>query len=219
MPNPEPLRDQIADLLRREILSGQLTPGTRLREEHIAAEHGVSRVPVREAIQRLESEGYVTLSPRRGAAVASPEPQRVLAVMEVRRALEVYAVRRAAARRGGEVAAELERVVARALRSLELRRLKPLPALVDRFHELIAVASGNPELVALLDDLRQRVGWLFAVDVARRSPGNWADHEELLAAVLAGDEDGAAALMDRHVANDEAEYRLIAGLPVITSSD
>lgn len=211
MANAEPLRDQITDLLRRQILSGTLAPGTRLREEHIATEHGVSRVPVREAIQRLEREGYVTLSPRRSATVASVTPEQVLAVMEVRRALEVYAVRRAAQRRGGEVAADLEQVVARARRSIELRRLKPIPGLVDRFHELVAVASGNPELVALLDDLRRRVGWLFAVDVERRSPGNWADHEAILAAVLAGDEARAARLMDRHVAKDEGEYRRLAG--------
>src|SRR6266850_4913596 len=106
MPPAKPLRDQIADALRAEIVSGQLEPGTRMREERIASSQGVSRVPVREALQRLEREGYLVLTPRRGATVASPSPQRALEVMEVRRALEVLAVRRAAVARGGDVADE-----------------------------------------------------------------------------------------------------------------
>lgn len=203
----KPLRDQITDSLRSEIVSGRLAPGARIREEHIATSQGVSRVPVREALQRLEREGYLTLTPRRGATVASPSPERTLQVMELRRALEVWAVRRAAANRGGAVADELRRVVDKGLKAIERGRLGPIPALIDRFHELVAMASGNAELVALLDELRPRVRWLFEVDVERRSPGSWADHQELLDAILAGDEAGAAELMDRHVAKDEDVYR------------
>jgi DNA-binding GntR family transcriptional regulator len=127
----------------------------------------------------------------------------------VRRALEVLAVRRAAVARGGDVADELRRVLKQGLTAIERRRLAPIPQLIERFHELVAIASGNTELVTLLDELRPRVRWMFEVDVARRSPESWADHEALLDAILAGDEDGAAALMDRHVAKDEDLYRLL----------
>lgn len=209
----KPLRDQIAEGLRTQIVTGALPPGTRLREEHLAEEQGVSRVPVREALQRLELEGYLVLTPRRGATVATPSPERAIAAMEVRRELEVVAARRAAAARGGAVAGELAKVVDRGLRAIERGRLREIPGLIDRFHDLIAVASGNPELVTLLEQLRSRVAWMFEVDVEHRSPASWADHQAILDAVLAGDEAGAAALMDEHVAHDEQLYRAMTSEP------
>jgi DNA-binding GntR family transcriptional regulator len=206
----KPLRDEIAEGLRAQIISGALEPGTRIREEHIAEEQGVSRVPVREALQRLEVEGYLVLTPRRGATVAAPSRQRALEVMEVRRELEVLAVRRAAAARGGTVGKELATVVDKGFAAIERRRLEQIPDLIDRFHELIAVASGNAELVVLLEQLRTRVRWMFEVDVEHRSEKSWADHRAILEAVLAGDEQGAVALMDVHVARDEVLYRQMA---------
>jgi DNA-binding GntR family transcriptional regulator len=209
----KPLRDQIAEGLRAQIISGVLEAGTRIREERIAEEQGVSRVPVREALQRLEAEGYLVLTPRRGATVASPSRERALEVMEVRRDLEVLAVRRAAAARGGTVAKELGAVVDRGFAAIERRRLEEIPDLIDRFHELIAVASGNTELVMLLEQLRTRVRWMFEVDVEHRSEGSWADHRAILDAVLAGDEGRAVALMDEHVARDEVLYRRMSSNP------
>lgn len=206
----KPLRDQIAEGLRAQIISGALEPGTRIREEHIAEAQGVSRVPVREALQRLEAEGYLVLTPRRGATVAAPSRQRALEVMEVRRALEVLAVRLAAAARGGSVAKQLATVVDKGFVAIERHRLAQIPDLIDRFHELIAIASGNAELVVLLEQLRTRVGWMFEVDVEHRSEKSWADHRAILEAVLAGDEPGAVALMDEHVARDEVLYRQLA---------
>ena len=211
MSETRPLRDQIADVLRTQIVTGAMAPGDRLREEHIAEEQRVSRVPVREALQRLEREGYVVLAPRRGARVALPSPERVMHVMEVRRALEVFAARRAADNRGGEVADDLRAVLDAGLRAVAAHDLSDVPGLIDRFHDLVAVASGNSELVQQLDALRSRVRWLFAVDVAHRSEKSWSDHEIILTAILAGDADRAAELMDVHVARDEDLYRGIAG--------
>src|SRR3977135_4353949 len=96
-----PLRDVVADGLRAQIVSGALAPGTRIREERIAIEHGVSRVPGREAVQRLEQEGFLVLTPRRSATVATPSARRVLELMEIRTNLEVLAARLAARRGGG----------------------------------------------------------------------------------------------------------------------
>ncbi len=206
----KPLRDQVAEGLRTRIISGDLPAGTRMREERIAEEQGVSRVPVREALQRLEAEGYLVITPRRGATVAAPSPERALEVMEIRCALEVLAARRAAAARGGAVRAELERVVDRGFRAIERHRLGAIPDLIDRFHQLIAAASGSAELEALLDQLRARVRWMFEVDVEHRSEGSWSDHRAILDAVLVGDADRAAALMGEHVAKDELLYRRLS---------
>lgn len=203
------LRDELTDRLRRDIIDGVLPPGTRLREERLAEEAGVSRIPVREALQRLEAEGFLVLVPRKGATVATPSPERALEVMEIRRELEMLAVRRAAARRGGNLGEELAASVREGIAALDHQQLDEVPELIDRFHHLIALASGNRELVELLAQLRSRVRWMFEVDLEHRSARSWRDHAEILAAVLAGDEIAAVSLMDRHVARDELLYRAL----------
>ena len=202
-----PLRDVVADAVRAEITSGALPPGTRVREEQLALDHGVSRVPVREALQKLAHEGFLTLSPRRGATVATPSPKKAIEVMEIRRSLELLSVRLAAEVRGGDVAGELSKVVQAGSRAVATRQHRRLPPLVDRFHGLIAVASGNQELVGLLDNLRSRVGWMFAVDVETRSEIAWNEHAAILDAVLAGEVELAVRLMDSHVERDELLFR------------
>jgi DNA-binding GntR family transcriptional regulator len=202
-----PLRDLVADAVRAEIISGALPPGTRVREEQLALDHGVSRVPVREALQKLAGEGFLTLSPRRGAMVSTPSPTKAVEVMEIRRSLELLAVRRAAEVRGGAFAGDLTKVVLAGSRALTARQHRRLPALVDRFHGLVAAASGNQELVVLLDNLRSRVSWMFAVDVETRSDIAWSEHAAILDAVLAGEADLAVRLMDTHVEHDELLFR------------
>jgi DNA-binding GntR family transcriptional regulator len=202
-----PLRDVVTDAVRDHIASGALAPGTRIREEQLAEDYGVSRVPVREALQALAREGYLVLAPRRGATVATPSPTTALEVMEIRRALEVLAVRRAASAGGGQFGKSLARVVEQGQRTLDAGQHRKLPPLVDRFHALVAEASGSQELVATLSNLRARVRWMFAVDVDTRSGKSWEDHAVICTAILAGDVERAAALMDEHVLRDESLYR------------
>lgn len=199
----KPLRDQLVDSLRSQIIAGALPPDTWLREEELARTRGVSRLPVREALQRLAHEGYVVLTPRRGARVAQVSTQRTLEIMEVRRALEVLAARKAAAARGGPVADRLRETLEEGLAAMDQGRLDLLHDLVDRFHHLIALGSGNQELAAQLERYRSQIRWVFEVDVAHRAEGNWADHQEILRAILAGDADRAGTLTEAHVAKDE----------------
>ena len=92
-----PLRDVVFNTLRKAILTGQLKPGERLMEVHLADRLGVSRTPIREAIRKLELEGLVVMIPRRGAMVASITEKDLKDVLEVRLTLEMLA---------GEVACE-----------------------------------------------------------------------------------------------------------------
>ncbi len=202
-----PLRDLVADALRFEITSGALPPGSRVREEQLALDHGVSRVPVREALQRLAGEGFLSLSPRRGATVNTPSAEKTLELMQIRGSLELLAVRRAADERGGAVASELVKVVKSGTRAAEAGQLRKLPALVDRFHALVTEASGNQELIVLLANVRSRVSWMFAVDLESRSTVSWSEHAGILEAVLAGDAKLAAQRMSAHVAHDEQLLR------------
>ena len=86
-----PLRDVVFQTLRQAILHGELKPGERLMEIHLAERLGVSRTPIREAIRKLELEGLVVMIPRRGAVVASITEKDLKDVLEVRRTLEILA--------------------------------------------------------------------------------------------------------------------------------
>ena len=212
-----PLRDVVADALRTAILTGDLQPGTRVPEEQLASDKGVSRVPVREALQMLAAEGFVVLSPRRGATVASPGAEKALELMEIRRSLELLAVRRAAEARGGKQASDLTRVVRQAERAVTAGQLNKLPSLVDEFHGLLTAASGNEELVDVLANLRLRVSWMFSVDLDTRSVAAWDEHAAILSCVLEGDREGAERLMDVHVRHDEMLLRAKVAEQAISS--
>ncbi len=199
----KPLRDLVADHLRQQIVTGVLRPGTRVREDEVAATHGVSRVPAREAVLRLANEGYLELVQFRGAVVASPSARHTRNAMQVRRALETMAARLAADQRGGPGSKELVRLVQRGSKAANAGAHAELPGLTNQFHELIAFASSNSELIALLGQMREKVRWMFEVDLHGRSEESWRDHARILDAILRGDADGAASLMDMHVAKDE----------------
>ena len=83
-----PLRDVVFNTLRQAILTGDLKPGERLMEIHLANKLGVSRTPIREAIRKLELEGLVIMIPRRGAEVAQITEKSMMDVLEVRRTMD-----------------------------------------------------------------------------------------------------------------------------------
>jgi DNA-binding GntR family transcriptional regulator len=203
----ELLRDTIAAAIRSDIVAGVIRPGRRVREDEIAADHGVSRVPVREALQKLQMEGYVELIPFRGAVVSIPSSEQVVETMQVRRGLEVIAARLAADARGGKVAAQLVKVIEQGKSAAEAHRHRRLPVMVTRFHDLVARASGNRELTDQVASYRAKVEWMFAVDLGDRAEGEWADHAAIVDAVLAGNSELAGRLMDKHVLKDEVDYR------------
>ncbi len=200
-------RDAIADALRDDIIRGRRKPGERLVEEVVAKEHGVSRVPVREALRRLESEGFVTMAKYQGAAVSQTSKRDSLELMQVRRGLEVMAARLAAERRGGEVAEELNTVVERGRAAADAHRLSELPELIMTFHELVAQASGNRQLGETLHRVLQRISWGFELDIDRRLDSSWLDHAMIATAILSGSAMQAGLLMDEHIIKDELLYR------------
>lgn len=104
-----PLRDVVFQTLRQSILHGELKPGERLMEIHLAERLGVSRTPIREAIRKLELEGLVEMIPRRGAVVASITEKDLKDVLEVRRTLEILAGEVACERITPELLEELKR--------------------------------------------------------------------------------------------------------------
>lgn len=200
-------RRSVVDRLRSAIISGGLTAGERLVEDSIAEQFGVSRVPVREALRQLESEGFVTSERYRGATVSSTSTRDTVELMQVRRGLEVLAARQAAEQRGGSFADALASVVERGREAGRLHQVDRLPPLIMEFHELVAQASGNHQLQQMLERVLQRIAWGFELDIEDRIDSSWADHGAIATAILGGSPVQAGYLMDEHILKDEQLYR------------
>lgn len=156
--------DRIYQELRRAIITGQHKPGDRLPMESLAESFGTSVTPVREALRMLLKDGLVTMETHAGYFVARITLRQLDALLDLRSILEVAAVERATTRITAEQLEELEELQTGPPMSAE-ESPKGFVERSLRFHQVIAEASGNPELVALIDNLNDKLA-LFVV--ARR---------------------------------------------------
>lgn len=196
------LAEQVAQRIRGQIADGSLRPDTRLVEQDLADSLGVSRVPVREALRRLETEGFVTRLPRRGVVVASMTRTDVEDLFDVREALEVQAVRLATRRATPEEVAELGAVVARGRDALERGDLTEVAAMNGLFHDLVVQMAHNRVLSSMMEPLHGRLQWILRQnddpDLVCR------EHEELQRAIADGKVRHAATCATEHVRTSRA---------------
>lgn len=188
----------IADRLRAAILSGSLAAGERVNQDRVAAEAGVSHIPVREALRSLEAEGLVTFHPRRGFFVAALSVEDAQELGELRATLEGLAARHAVPR---ATAADLEAAEAQIERSEAAESLAVWSEANWRFHRLLYAPCRRPRLLETLDGLWRasdrylRVVWQEAAWQGRSQD----EHRAILAAFRAGDARRAERLVARHV--------------------
>lgn len=162
----KPLREVVFDSLREAIINGTLRPSERLMEIQLAEELGVSRTPVREAIRKLELEGFVVMMPRKGAYVAGISFKDIEDVFEVRASLEALASGLAAERITDEELEELERIL---VRKKEIIADSDLPAFVEsdtKFHDSLYKCSRNQRLIQMLSNLQDEIQRFRAVSLA-----------------------------------------------------
>ncbi|MBS7790563.1 GntR family transcriptional regulator [Roseococcus sp. SDR] len=198
----EPLSRQALQRLRAAILSGALQPGERLVEERLSAELGMSRVPIREAIQQLIAEGLaVPAEGTRGAQVAVMTEDFARDLIEVRAVLEGLTARLAARHCNAKTQAEIEALLERgaALAAAPQRDAEQLAALNTEFHDLLALAGTNQALREVMRPLRERTELVFRRNSTERAVRDWQEHAMILEAVSEGDEELAALLAARHV--------------------
>jgi DNA-binding GntR family transcriptional regulator len=191
--------DRVERALRDRILHGDIAPGERLNEVEIAAELGVSRGPIREALQRLASDGLIELQAHRGAFVRRLGPAEVRDLFEVRLALETTAARLAAQRATDAQRADLDALVRAGADPVGHADVRFLGA--RDLHARLAEATGNPALATHLTLVNQELRLLRtrSGEVPARAEHAVAEHAGIVAAVRAGDADGAAAAMDAHL--------------------
>lgn len=193
------LRQTAYETLKARIIGLDLHPGQRLVERDIAAELGVSRVPLREALQQLEGEGLVVLVPRQGALVAPFTRDDVEQLFEVRESVEVLAFRLAALRRTTADLDAMATAVQAARRALDAHDDAATAAANAGFHAAVVHACGNPLLRSMLAPLDARVRWLFHLTKRRDTREQCEEHAAMLAAIEAHDEETVVALAQRHV--------------------
>lgn len=191
--------DRVERALRDRILGGDVVPGERLNEVELAGRLGVSRGPIREALQRLASDGLVELQAHRGAFVRRLGPAEVRDLFEVRRALETTAARLAAERATDAQRADLDALV-RVAADLSDRADERFGGARD-LHARLAEATGNAALISHLTLVNQELRLLRtrSGDVPARAEHAATEHAAIVEAVRAGDADGAAAAMDAHL--------------------
>ncbi|MFF4187443.1 GntR family transcriptional regulator [Streptomyces sp. NPDC001691] len=206
----------VCTAIRDDIVTGVFERGGRLAEEVLARRYGVSRVPVREALRTLESEGFVTTRRHAGACVAEPTDLEAADLLELRAVLEPLAAARAAGRRG-----EAHLKVLRGLVRLGQDRARrgqgeDLRSLGGWFHETLAQASASPGLIALLTQVRHKIAWMYVVDGTVRPVETWAERGAITDAVARGDAERARSLTALHAERSFSAHRLRGAAAVRT---
>lgn len=184
---------QLAD----RIIAGQIAPGTKLRQDHLAEEFGASHVPVREAFRRLEAQGLVVSEPRRGVRVASFDIAEVREVAEMRASLEVLALRHAAPHLTSAILDEAEAINRAGENAADVRAWEETNR---AFHRLILSPCNMPRLLATIDDLHAASArFLFSGFRLEWEAPTDQDHRAILKALRERQFDVAAATLARHV--------------------
>lgn len=194
----------VADSLRRMILSGEIAPGTRLRQGELATQFQVSTTPVREAFALLSREGLVKLDAHRSVVVYRPSADDVRENYEIRAALESLAASLAATRITDRELDELQRLLIEMDEKILTDVHHHTTVLNPRFHALICRAAARPRLAAMIDTLRDAAR-MYHVTFGEISPSaQYADdvcreHREIVDALRAGSSARAAAAVHHHV--------------------
>lgn len=189
--------------LRRAITSGQLKPGAPIRQEALAEELGVSRVPLREALKTLEAEALVVHEVHRGYFVAELSLADLREVYRIREILEAEAVRQASARMEEQALAALEAAQCEVEDAAEAGDVSGMTAANRRFHFALYETAGMPRLarlIATLWDATDAYRSLYYVEAANRDHVV-LEHRAVLEALRSGAADEAVRILDQHRAH------------------
>lgn len=200
-----PLRDLVLNTLRQAILTGELKPGERLMEIHLADKLGVSRTPIREAIRKLELEGLVTMIPRRGAEVAQITEKSMNDVLEIRRTLDALCAELACDRitEGGLQA--LKEACDYFEQCVEGKDAKKIAQADVGLHDIILQATGNQRLIQMVNNLGEQM-YRYRFEYIKDSSQHQRlieEHRIIYRSILEKDRDTAASAAKTHIDNQK----------------
>ncbi|RQN08893.1 GntR family transcriptional regulator [Aeromicrobium camelliae] len=212
------IADQLHDVLRHRITTGVMAPGSRIDSGAIAAEFGVSKTPIRDALIKLEHERLVETRPRSGSFVVRPTRQDVHEVCQLRKGLEWLATGIAAQKMSTAQIADLRAQAVAALEAAEAGDFEPFFESDTRLHREIIEFTGNSRLIASRSSVEPFVYWLRVLGAtgANRIAGSTARHLKILDAMAERDVAAAQSHAATHLDEieewtlDDMSSRLIA---------
>src|SRR5262245_45768397 len=196
------LKDRAYERIKHRLLNNDYPPGSFLSERHLAENLGMSKTPVKAALERLESEGFISVSPQQGIVVRELSVREIADQYEIRSALESYTLRTLAGNLTAEQVARVRenlKAQARLRGSGDVARGVELDA---AFHAQFAEFLGNQEILRVIVQLREKmqrvVTQVFRICPARID-SSYEEHAAIAAAVIGGDGNRAAELIVRHL--------------------
>lgn len=192
---------QIRDQLEDDIVNGQLRPGDQVQIEELANRFGVSRTPVREALQQLESTGLVEVFPKRGTYIKSIGMTELVQMFEVMAEFEALCARLAARRASDVTVAAIQNAMRECETVAATHDVNGYYYANERFHGLIYEACGNPFLVQQTLALKNRLKPYrrMQLQIRHRMAQSQEEHRHILAAIANGEPDAAAQAARDHV--------------------
>jgi DNA-binding GntR family transcriptional regulator len=201
----KPLRELVLEAIREAIINGTLKPRERLMEIQMAEELGVSRTPIREALRKLELEGFIVMVPRKGAYVADVSLKDVADVFEIRAALEALAAGLAAERITDEEMEEMERLLVEKGEAINNCDMERLVEVDTKFHEAIYQASRNQRLFTIINNLREQIQRFRATSLSfpGRMKQSLEEHRKIVEAIQSRSVNRARQVAQEHIENAE----------------
>ncbi len=197
--SPRAAERDLVDTLRGLIIRGVFAPGQRLTEEWLGSELGVSRIPVREALRVLASEGFVRSEGYGGTFVSTLGAEAAHDLLHVRAVLEPLAAAQAAVRRTPEQLETFRWLLAEGERTRRQRRYEDLRTLKRQFYEHLALASQNGTIIALMQVVRFKIEWATSIEAIKRAEGRTWFHREIVDAIAESDPNRAASAVAAHL--------------------
>lgn len=191
------LREKILETIRDAILSGSLKPGEKVAEPELAERFGISRTPIREAFRQLESEGYLTVIPRKGAVVTALSERDVKEFYTIKAILEGYAARMAAKKLTEKEIERLENINAHLGQLAEVGDVKGFYRVHNEFHDLFIKAAGNRKLSEMINQLVMKFNRprLASLALPGRMQISVSEHKKIIEAFKARNGDQADNLV------------------------
>jgi DNA-binding GntR family transcriptional regulator len=196
------LKERAYAKLKQRVVTGRYSPGTFLSERMLASELGMSKTPIRAALERLEAEEFVSVSPQQGIVVREPSIREIADQFELRLALEGHVLRSLAGRLDDDQVRRVRDNLRHQCRAAQDGDLATTIKLDSEFHLTFCELLGNREILRILGQLREKIEWVIALvfrDNIERMWPNWEEHQGIAEAVIEGNADLGLKRLEAHL--------------------
>jgi DNA-binding GntR family transcriptional regulator len=193
--------DRVYHELRMMAMTFRFLPGERLNEATLAKELGVSRTPLREALNRLSAEGFFAFTTNTGFSRKTIDVKEIFDLYEFRRCLELGAVKFAVERGTDEQLLQIQKFVAESALEVPERTVEDFVKLDEQFHEMLMKLTGNLQMLDALRKINARIQFVRWLDMTERRPETQSEHKRIAAALRKRDRNETERLISEHIAH------------------